>query len=443
MGSIKLSVGQINITGYLLVIVREVQNPGAEVARLVVPPPVPTSQNIVFNNMNDVVHYIDFRESTDGVSLGLLLSTFVYDVASGTAMAERRFYRAGGVGTYDPAVGATAITDPYLLNKTVYGVFKAGFRYLIPGVEYNQVGDTVNFLASPPDIPLPDIQNQEVVSLEINYTVQGGSNTATSNFPRGIVEIAGDITLGPTHINSLMEINGPGGVLTATFPDLLTIPDNSKFGFTTDNGSQRYLALKVPAGYYIQAGKKQRETIWLAQGEQVTLMKKGNYLRILSRNGDHNRVGEKIKMAQPGPLNGFPAQGGWRFKSDYPRVAEFLGELSSGEYEVTADDSAIPDIFKPRWHVGTTKFWVPDLRGYTDKTASGARRTGDVEGPQVGEFRLTGNFPRIQKSGTSNQIIAIGNINDVNLGNAPIDTLVNLGKEQRVLNAATFDYYIF
>jgi hypothetical protein len=440
MGTIKLSIGQLNITGYLLVNVREVNSPNVVVASLVVPPPVPTTQNIVFNNMNDVVHYIDFRESPDGVSLGLLLSTFVYDVATGTAMAERRFYTAGGVGTYDPAPVATTITDPYLTGKIVYGVFKEGFRYLIPGVEYSQAGDTITLLSSF-NTPAPELNDGEIISVEINFTVSSGTSTAnTGSFPKGIIQINASLTLGPTHINSFMEAQGPPGILTVTFPDFATIPDNSKFAFSTDGGDQTHLALVMPAGRYVQIFKRNRGTVWLARGEQITLIKKDNYLRVISLSGDFIRVGERVSYDGARPLNGLEETGGWYLKSDFPRLWEYINELPPADVVASADDSILTTS-RTKWNAGATKFWMPDRRGYFDRISNGTRRSGDVEAGQVGQFDLT-----LTKANGFTGAPGAGDVNKFAYGSAvPVNRpiTVNAGAETRPLNTATIIYRIF
>src|SRR5581483_3525745 len=127
MGEIRLSVGQVNISNYLMVNVREVGNPTVIVQSQVIPPPVPSSFNLVFTGLADVVHYVDFRSSADGVSLGLLLGTFVYDVKDEIYATEYRFYVVDGGGPTDPTASDSSITDPYLNGKIVSTVYREGF----------------------------------------------------------------------------------------------------------------------------------------------------------------------------------------------------------------------------------------------------------------------------------------------------------------------------
>lgn len=58
----------------------------------------------------------------------------------------RRFYITGGNNIGDPAEGDLSITDEFFANKIVTGVFKEGFRYLVPITEWTFSGNTVSIL---------------------------------------------------------------------------------------------------------------------------------------------------------------------------------------------------------------------------------------------------------------------------------------------------------
>lgn len=436
MGEIRLSVGQINISNYLIVNIREVGNPTAIVDSLVVPPPVPTTQNILFSGLNNVVHYVDFRESPDGIAQGTLLSTFVYDVQNQTIIAERRYYTTDGPGTYDPVEHDNAITDPYLNGKTVYGVFKEAFRYLKPTSEWTQIGDTVNLLA------YNDLQTGEVVAIEINYTVNQASGSAAS-FPIDIVEITANTTLDSTHYDKMIEANGSSTILIAQFPDLLTIPDGKKFLFNTHKGDQRYLQVNMTSGY-IQVDGEQRSVIWLGKGEECELIKKGGYLRVISWPGDRKRVGEVVKGDKT-PLNGVAETGLWvDIDTEYPRLYyDYVNDLDpsvlgTGTYPTTPSGANAQ-----KWciDVANNKFWIPNSGGYFDRNtdpdgdvdterSSGDRKPGTIQGDQVGQWTFAG--VKMQKSGTSNRHLVLQNLTDVDLGTQ--DITFNTGKETRGKN---------
>lgn len=84
----------------------------------------------------------------------------------------RRFYITGGNNEFDPIVGATTITDPYFIGKEISGLFREGYRYSIPQLEYtvNTEGDTV-------EIDAPSLMLNEVVTIEV------GPRRNTISFP--------------------------------------------------------------------------------------------------------------------------------------------------------------------------------------------------------------------------------------------------------------------
>lgn len=385
MGEIRLSIGQVNISNWLKVNVREVGNPTAIVAFHNEPPPVPATMNLLFSGLNPVVHYVDFRESPDGTAQGTLLSTFVYDVVNQTIIAERRYYTCDGGGTYDPVANDTTITDPYLSGKTVYGVFKEAFRYLVPTTEWTHVTDTVSLLAGGP------LQTGEVVTVEINFTVNqsAGGNAST---PTDIIPVPSNVTLDATNYDKLMEATGSGTILTITFADLLTIPDGKKFWFNTHNGSQRYMAIVFPGGGYCQVDGSARTTIWMAKGEELSVIKKGSYLRIINWTGDRLRVGEVV-FSDKQPLNGLAETGGWYDIADYPRYYnDYINELDPGLFGVGTFAAGTPvgdNARKFCIDAGAGKFWQPDTGGFFNRNTD---LNGDID-----QDRLSGD----RKSGTS------------------------------------------
>lgn len=377
MGEIRLSVGQVNISNWLKVNVREVGNPTAIVATHNEPPPVPATMNLLFSGLNDVVHYVDFRESPDGSAQGTLLSTFVYDVKNETIIAERRYYTTDGVGAYDPVQDDTSITDPYLVGKTVYGVFKEGFRYLVPGTEWTQTGDTIDILAGGP------LQSLEVVTIEINYTV-GASASGGASTPTDIIEVTANLTLDSSHYDKMMEANGSATILTITFPDLLTIPDGKKFWFNAHKDAQRYIAIVFPSGGYCQVDGSARTTVWVAKGEELSIIKKGSYMRIISWSGDRNRVGQIVYGGTKEPINGIPLLGGWVPIADVPRLFNwYVNELDFTELGSGTDDIEPSADNRTKWIIGATKLWFPDHGGLFHRAKDHDGNNDDVRLPNA------------------------------------------------------------
>jgi hypothetical protein len=361
MGEIRLSIGQVNIPDYLIINVREVGNPTVIVQSHVEPPPVPASFNLLFSGLADVVHYVDFRQSADGISQGLLLGTFVYDVKNETIISERRFYRVNGPGPYDPTDLDTSITDPYFDGKTVSGVFKEGFRFLRDGVEWSQTGDTVNITFDPGVIVFMD---NEIVSVEITYKAAASASSTT--FPKGIIEITADITLDASHENNFMEVNSGANTLTITLPPFSMIPENTKYQFSTENGTQRYTKIVIDnmSVNYAMVSGVQRTVLYMGRSENLVLIKKGNYMRS-DWKGDYTRVGDIVYRDAP-PLNSVGHFGAWEDIANVIRLYEWYVNLLDPSYFGTGTYPATPSgANRHKWVVDlvNNKIWIPDFGG--------------------------------------------------------------------------------
>lgn len=435
MSDIKLSVGQINITGYLRVNFREVANDTVVLPQsFVVPPVVPAVQNIIETGFNPVTHYIDFYESPDGVALGFLLATYVYDASTGTILSERRFYQGDGGGANDPIAPSYTITDPYLDGKNVVGVFKEGFRYLRPGSEYTAITDTITFIGA-----TTPIQTSEVVSVDITYS-QIGNTPTNQQFPKTIIEEAADFALGATHYEKLVEVNGATDVVTTTVADPLLIADNTKVAFNTDNGTQRYFAIQFTAGSYLLDDGVAKDIIWMARGEQLEMIKKGGYWRIIVWAGDHARVGEVVR-ADKQPRNTVPETGTWLLIVAYPRFFyEYVNQLDPGI--LTTGTYPTDPAETTKWCIDMVngRFWVPDTQGYFERNTDfdgardpdrpiGNRIPGSTQAGRVGQFTLTFDKGNDYLGGPNASRMGNGSANPQNF-----NYVVNSGQETRPNN---------
>jgi hypothetical protein len=162
----------------------------------------------------------------------------------------------------------------------------------------------------------------------------------------------------------LLEIAGSATIFTITMPAFNTIPDGTKFCVNTHSGTQRYVTILLPAGKTSPINGNARNIVYIGRGEEVTFIKNGDYLRIVSWDGDYRRVGEKVMCDGNPPFNGLKLVGGWYLKTDYPRLFNWhvntlpLGELGTGTDDVTPDTANIT-----KWIIGTSKFWAPDHGG--------------------------------------------------------------------------------
>jgi hypothetical protein len=371
MATFKFSVGQVGILDYLIVIARKSTAPLAEAARQTFPGPQPTTRNIEFDNLDPAIYYFDWRESADGVDLGILLATFTVDVANQRILLERRFYQTGGTGDHDPVPDDNKIVDPYLNGKNITGVFKEGFRYLVsPDYTYKEFepisGGGVQLLGS------LVFSADEIVAVEISYS-DLSSSTSGGSFPLDFILKTADFTLDSSYYNVVIEANKAGTTLLIGMPALTSIPDGTKFGINTHQATQRQVNLQLGVGDYCLVGGNQRNSVFVGKGEEVVFQKKGLYLRVLSWAGDWRRVGELVEQDTP-PLNAIPETGSWQLFTDYLRLFYWYinvlpgGQLGTGTYPTIPDPNN-----NTKWIIdgANGRFWVPDSRECFNKATNG------------------------------------------------------------------------
>lgn len=424
------------ITNKLVAVIYKTTAPAAEIDRLVKDPPHPDPYNFNFPDVDPAVYLVKIHESVDGDTLGNLHHDFWLEAKDGQLMAHTILDvivdRGNGAPNFDPVDGADEYSNPDLLNKT-YVVFKPGFGALVMDYHIETIpGGGFKFI------------NGQVFSAGEEYTilvsnlVESNSTVASAkSFPEDTFQIPGDSAFSSTFYNKLCEVNSGNTVVTVNIADITTIPDGTKFVISTMTGTQRYVTLQLPTGKFCVVNFAQRNAVYIGRAETISLMKKGDYLHIIHWEGDHRRVG-KIVHSGPGP-NKLALTGAWVLKTDYPRLFNWYvnnidpGELGTGTQDVTPDADN-----KTKWIIDGPKFWIPDHRDLHYRNSGTGRLAGSYQADQVGQFTFTGM--EMQKSGTSNRVIVVANINDVVLG-SPIVT-INAGAENRVKNVAANAYVI-
>lgn len=273
MGQIRLGIGQVNITNHLIAVARKTTTPLVIEAQESYAPPHPTTRNVVVpaaGDIDPVIYYVDFYESSNGTSFDLLLSQFVYDLKNQIVIAERRFYLVNGPQSYDPPANQDTITDAYLDGKTITGFFKTGYGYLRPNTESIVEWITV----SGGGIQLQNnliFSDGEVYCVEISYLVdqvQGGGGGLYS----GVELIDIDTTLNSSYRNKRLRCHAAASnKLIVTLESVATVPDGTFYYFTSNGGLQNQAKI-LPSG---------TETI-LFNGENYTEMSfgKGEFVRI-------------------------------------------------------------------------------------------------------------------------------------------------------------------
>lgn len=374
MGNItaKLAVGPVNFTDYVIAIIRKVSDPTVEIDRQVFGP-APTSLNLVFTELDPETYFVDFRDSTDGIDIGVLISTFTIDAQSNQLMQEKRYYTVGGSGDYDPADGDSSITDPYFEGKNVSCLFKEGFRDLKPDVEWERTGNTLNNLTG------VAYSTNEVIVVTIDYkdalpvtSVGGGGLFVDTK------TITANTTLDSTYYNNRIKLTGSAATLVVTLQTLATIPDGKYFYFNTFGGSQIQTVIKCSGSDKIffdgfDLVLNEFGELWIGKGEFIWIEKRGSYFEVIDCSKSIVEVGEIVTLGYKSHPNIIPEDGRLLDGEEYPRLWWWVSNLPSTH--VVSTDTVISggythDATKPGMFVKHTtlkKFRMPLTEGLMHK----------------------------------------------------------------------------
>lgn len=192
MGAIRLkvSVGAVNFNNYLHITAAKVSNPSHIVWEDWIAGPI-TSYNYEIPDLDPENYNITYYDAPNNTALGDPRVVHVVNALTNQYIYERRFYRGNGSGPNDPPAGSNTVTDPYFVNKTVTGIQRESFRYLIPNVEWDMVttvvsipGDTITTLdgitISDGEVLTVDIQLQAGVIASSGGSIYSGRVDVTS-----------------------------------------------------------------------------------------------------------------------------------------------------------------------------------------------------------------------------------------------------------------------
>lgn len=449
MANANFSLGQVNITDFLIVQFRKVSTPTVIAASQVFAPPQPTTRNISFTGLDPTTYYVDFRESSDGISLGLLLASYVYDVKNQMIVAEFRYYLVDGGGAHDPASGQDTLTDPYLNGKTIQSIYKEGFRPLVPPSETFKEYD----LVAGGGFKLLNGQlfsGGEVVVVWIAYTVSAPSSTSAGAF-KGVKLIDVNTTLDATYYGYRIKCHSTGSRLVVTFPALASIPDETPFYFTTNKGSQFQTRFLTTGGELFEFAGDDLQEITMGKGEQMWIVKNGSRFEVIDAHANAQQVGQRFPGTWKDHVNTMPEDGRLLDGDDYPRPWWWISAKLPATHYIVDDAVVGGGYLHPAGkeglfviHSTLKKFRMPNTQGWSEKGladfdtyGADAGRTYDYPGGsqagQVGQF--TGTIP-IRKGnsytgGPNNDIFGNGS-NGLQVQN--LDVTFNAAKENQVKN---------
>lgn len=343
MAQIRLGIGQVNITDYLIVRARKTTTPLVVEAQEVFDPPQPATQNVVVpavGSIDPVIYYVDFYESANGVTLDLLLSQFQYDLKNNIILSERRFYVADGPGPNDPPANQDTLTDAYLDGKTISGVFKEGFRYLRPETEpipeWEVVaGGGVRLLNG------SVFSGGEVFSVEISYQVPQASASSGGGLYSGVMLIDTNTVLSITHRNKRLRAEAAAGTtLAITMEALGSVPDGTFYHFTSNAGTQYQTRVFSSGLETIRYNNENYPELWVGKGEFLRIVKTGTFWEAELSHENNLQVGQRFAGVWKDHPSCKPEDATLYNGDEWPRLWWWLkNKLPSTHYVV--DDAVI------------------------------------------------------------------------------------------------------
>jgi hypothetical protein len=453
MAQIRLSIATINITNDLIVIARKTTTPLVIEAQEPYHAPHPVTQNVVLpatGDIDPVIYYVDFYESSDGVSLDLLLSSFQYDLQNNIILSERRFYTVGGTGPNDPPADQDTLTDAYLDGKTISGVFKEGFRYLKPETETTPewevvAGGGIRLLGG------KQFSVDEVVSIEISYTGSSGSGSSSGSLYNGVALIDSSRTLDNTYRNKRLRTEAAGSnILVVTLEGVGSVPDGTFYHFTSNGGDQNQTRILPSGSETIKYNGENYTEMSFGKGEYLRIVKTGSFWEAELAHEHILSVGARFS----GDWKDFPSckpeDGGLYDGDEWPRVWWWIkNKLPITHY--IADDNVInggyahPQGREGQFVIHSTlkKFRMPNTEGWLERgladfnnyggdSSRGYDYPGGTQGAQVGQVSISLNKGNGYTGGSQNAgWFAPGDPNHPHPNELII---VNSGKENMVRN---------
>lgn len=385
MADIKLSLGQVNITDYLIVRIREVNAPTAIVDQQPFGPAPSGAINVFFPNVNPVTHYVDFYESSNGTALTSLLAIYTVDARTNQLIYERRFYVVG-VSPFAVA-GQPNIVDPYLNGKTIAGFAQRAFGAMIPTVEWSFSGSTITNLIGP-------LSDGDTYYVDITY-LQPVTVNSNKQFFAGIKTLTGNTAMDNTYYNNRIRINAGN---SHTLPDAGTVPDGTMFYFITQQLSIPQAKISSVSSFLQPWGTLNE--VWMGKGEKLWIEKvtiSGTpYYEVVDPHPNTEKVGQRYSGTATTSLNVLPEDNSLHDAADYPRLWWWITNKTDAGTLVVDDNLDSGGWVRPaNWQglfvVSLTKqkFRMPDTRNLSEK---GLANFSSFGGDATREYDYPGGY---------------------------------------------------
>lgn len=295
MADAKFSIGQLNITGNLRVIAREVANPLVEVANIIYTAPHPSIRNIIITGLNAKPHYFDFYETsaTSGSSpIGTLIARHYQDLG---------LLNEYTVLFYEFIVGATGAPvegDVDYTNTDLADLETDNIQVVQRSIGPRSWTDEIDFKTGGGFTLL----NGEKFSNDDRWFITAIKKSTVVTPPSisavySSVKIENsDFTIDSTYYNSLILLYATTGWVKATMPDLSTIPDLTKFTFNLQQGTATGLIIDIPNGTLYPINGIEDSKFYLRKYEVATFIVYQGTLILIDGKGNWDKVGHQVSF---------------------------------------------------------------------------------------------------------------------------------------------------
>jgi hypothetical protein len=468
MANIRITIGAVNITNYLIAVAYKTTAPSVEVVREVYAPgDLNASLNVVLPSLGSIdadVYYVKWYESTDGTALSLLLGSSYYDARNNVTLSETRFYLTGGGRTVDgnvidPEPGSTTLTDPYLNGKNITKVQKeAPGRPLVPpgGLtdsfkEYNINVDEIELLGG------ITFNDGEVIAVEITNVIGYVDNSSNAGLYDGTVLITASRALGASDRNKRLKCEADGSSIAITLESLGSVPDGKFYYFNCNGGSAKKVRImRTGSDTIVYRGIVLTE-ISIGLGEHVRIEKYSSYWEVIDAHAGISQVGERVTKGLLDLVNYLPEDGRLVDGDVEPRLFKYVQDLPSthkiSDSTIESNSSWTHPAGKEGQfaiHPTLRKFRMPNSQGWylrglkdfdlygTDTANRATDYPGGTQQGQVGPHDHNLDFKK-QDSAGGNQPNGVYNGSDqgaTNFSTTPktLQTGTNIGAETLVKN---------
>jgi len=420
--TLKLVIGTVAYTDWLRVSAAKVSSPSTEVFVQYIDVPV-TNYILIIPGLDPDDYFIRFRDAPTNVALGTLVSEAFVNAQTGEFLYERRFYLIGALSGGATLDGTrTILTDPYLINKNISGIFKEGFRYLEPTTEwtFNDAIGAITEIGA-------EMSDGEKFIVEIKYNAGGSvSTSASSLFIATITVTAASYSISALDKGKRFCLDCTGTKQEVTLPPLSSLAAGDMVYLEHKrDGVQAQSRIKTNGTdkvfYNGFSGTTLLSELWASRGGSLYLRKEGSYWEIIN-DYDGARVGERMAATYLNHLNYLPEDGRLLDGDEYPAIYWFIRNVLPNTHYITDDTVVSGGYVHPGNKLGQfvihstlKQFRLPNTqrlyeRALKDFDSYGSDTTRPIDYPggwQDGQVKTHTHRIKIGGSNTADPVVAL------------------------------------